>query len=188
MSLPLVAPCILLSLGGLGYLAFADPKRRRTFKLAPLARRPGLWPARIAVFAPGVALILASHWSGLAIWAGAVTVLGWILAALPPQRYATGLANMAFGGQRLRASIHSLIQNAAPGPGRSLFKTPPGKFAATAAHLWPRGKRKPEIENLRARITALEVRILQLETEAKPPNTPAEAPPARAELSLQDAP
>ncbi|MEM6480555.1 MAG: hypothetical protein AAF681_01820 [Pseudomonadota bacterium] len=78
---------IVLSLAGLGYLAATDPKRRRIFKQSKIERRPFAWPARIATFAPGLYLTIIGHWSGLSIWAGAVTTVGWAMVAIQPDRY-----------------------------------------------------------------------------------------------------
>ncbi|MEM6578821.1 MAG: hypothetical protein AAF678_10040 [Pseudomonadota bacterium] len=83
---------IVLSLIGLGYLAATDAKRRRIFRQSPIETRPFAWPARIATFAPGIYFCLIGHWSGLTIWAGAVTTLGWAMVAIPPNRYAEARA------------------------------------------------------------------------------------------------
>lgn len=82
---PVTLLALACTLGGLGYLAVTDPKRRRVFGLEARAR-PFAWPARIAVFAPGLALAAAGAWAALTIWLGAATVSGWGLAALPPGR------------------------------------------------------------------------------------------------------
>lgn len=78
---------ILTSLTGLGYLAGTDAKRRRIFGQSVLNRRRFLWPARLAVFAPGLILLLIANWSGFMIWAGAITTLGWVLTAIRPDSY-----------------------------------------------------------------------------------------------------
>ncbi|MEM9124945.1 MAG: hypothetical protein AAGB28_04150 [Pseudomonadota bacterium] len=82
---------IAVSLTGLGYLARTDAKRRRIFGQIALHRRRFIWPARLAVFGPGLLLVGLGHWSGLMIWAGAVTTLGWAMAAIRPQGYVHAL-------------------------------------------------------------------------------------------------
>ncbi|MEM8648667.1 MAG: hypothetical protein AAGF86_20325, partial [Pseudomonadota bacterium] len=79
---------ILLSLYGLAYLMRTDPKRRRTHDLPQLKDRPLVWPARLMIFGPGAYLIAIGHWSGLSIWAGAITTLGWMMITTSPDTYA----------------------------------------------------------------------------------------------------
>lgn len=156
---------IALSLSGLGYLARTDPKRRRVHRLPPVSRRRFLWPARLATFAPGALLIAIGHWSGLMIWAGAVTTLGWVLAAIPPARYAalaeqgaqhwtrattTTRAALAPAGAWLDAKRTRLRASVAL-PRRHSAR--PRREAGNAAY----------IAALEARIVALEARLMRLE-------------------------
>ncbi|MEM9279635.1 MAG: hypothetical protein AAGA76_13780 [Pseudomonadota bacterium] len=73
-----------ISLAGIWYLADTNPKRRRTFDQPILNRRKWVWVARLSILVPGIMLIFAANWSGLSIWAGAITVAGWIIAATSP--------------------------------------------------------------------------------------------------------
>ena len=74
---------VTVTLLALAYLTATDPKRRRAFKLPPTRRRFA-WPVAVLVFAPGVALLAAGQAAAFAIWLGAVTVLGWLIAARAP--------------------------------------------------------------------------------------------------------
>lgn len=72
----------------IGDLARVNAKRRRVLGLPELAGWRLVWPKRIVLFAPGVLLLWLGDVSGFVIWLGAASVLGWILAALPPFRAA----------------------------------------------------------------------------------------------------
>lgn len=81
------ALAVAVSLAGLGYLAGTDPKRRRAFRLSPAASahpRAG-WAA---VLLPGLALPFFAGGGDFTLWIGAVSVTGWAIAALPPERTA----------------------------------------------------------------------------------------------------
>lgn len=83
--LPLSA--VAVTLLGLAYLTATDPKRRRAFKRPPPSRRLVL-PAFALVFAPGVALLVFGQGAAFVMWLGAVTVLGWLVAARAPAAHA----------------------------------------------------------------------------------------------------
>lgn len=163
---------IMVSLAGLATLAMTDPKRRRAHGQLPLASRPFFWPARLAVFGPGLGLLLSGHWSGLTIWAGAITTLGWAMAAITPARYATALARAR---THLRAAL-TQGQKLARGLRRALPRTPPkwrlpyltraAQNTATAAEL------ATELTTLKTRITALEARLQRLEQTHQTQTTP----------------
>ena len=166
MSGWLILAAILTSLSGLVYLAWTDPKRRRTHDLPKIARRPFVWPARIATFGPGVYLTIIGHWSGLAIWAGAVTTLGWIMAAITPETY----ANLREDLQTKRASGWAKAQQMSKAALSLSAKYIPGRVLAWRIELpvlakAPTGTPKPaeDIEDLKARVTALEARLHRLE-------------------------
>jgi len=104
---------IAVSLAGVGYLAGTDPKRRRAFRLPPAARSsPRLGWA--LVLAPGVLLPFAAGGAGFTVWIGAVSVVGWAIAALPPERTArvgrrcAGLVDR-LAGFRLRPPAHDRL-------------------------------------------------------------------------------
>ncbi|MEL6206231.1 MAG: hypothetical protein AAFR47_13115 [Pseudomonadota bacterium] len=129
-----------VSLAGLGYMAVTDAKRRRVFDLPAFTGRRWLWPARAAVFGPGLVLAAAGHWSGATIWAGAVTVLGWAMAALPPATYARLWAEIAAGLGTGKGLLKATRSGAAP-----LFAS----ACARAAHLTARA---PPLASPRVRV------------------------------------
>ena len=152
--------CILVSLAGFAYLGATDPKRRRVHKASKLTRRPFFWPARIAAFAPGIALIAMSHWSGLAIWAGALTVIVWGVAALPPQAYQVM-------GEKLAeqfAMIRALIAAAAGGLWIALAVGLRRIAAlAPAAPALARSGGSSRIEELERRVEELEAKLAEMQ-------------------------
>lgn len=78
---------VAVSLAGVGYLAGTDQKRRRAFRLPSAASaNPRLGWALVLL--PGVILPFAAGGGGFTIWIGAVSVAGWAIAALPPERTA----------------------------------------------------------------------------------------------------
>lgn len=158
---------IPLSLGGLAYLGWTDPKRRRTHDLPKIERRPFAWLARLATLGPGIYLTLIGHWSGLTIWAGAITTLGWIMAAITPDTYAKLSADIRTQRVQGWMKAQQLLQHFS----KMLAGYVPESLRAWRIDL-PRLRRTParipqpaEIDALKARITALEVRLAKLETE-----------------------
>lgn len=98
--MPATVVAIAVSLAGVGYLAGTDPKRRRAFRLPPATgASPRLGWA--LVLGPGLVLPFAAGGAGFTIWIGAVTVAGWAIAALPPER----TAELGRGLERLRDRI-----------------------------------------------------------------------------------
>lgn len=83
MTALLTLSALALTLLGLGYLTAGDPKRRRSFKLRQVERR-FLWPARLLVFAPGLALLVLGQGAAFVMWMGAATIAGWLIAAKKP--------------------------------------------------------------------------------------------------------
>ena len=152
---------ITLSLTGLGYLAVTDPKRRRSFGQPKLDGRRLLWPARSAVFGPGVYLTLIGHWSGLSIWAGAVTTLGWAMAAIRPDTYArlrtllrARRAESLAKAQQISGQLLQLPARLVPESLRAWAHTLPRLKTAS------KGMNRPaDIETLTARIAELEARV-----------------------------
>lgn len=170
MSGFLIYASIFASLAALAYLTFTDPKRRRTHGQEVLDHRPYLWPARIALFGPGVLLIGLGHWSGLTIWAGAVTTLGWVIAALSPATYARLVQDI----ERKRIEAWDWLKAIA-----QTLIVEPARYVPERLKVWtfdlPRmRKRSPgriqlaEVEELKARITALEARLYRLENGEEP--------------------
>lgn len=161
---------IVLSLLGLGYLAATDPKRRRIFGQSKLEGRLMAWPARVAAFAPGMYLTVIGHWSGLTIWAGAVTTIGWAMVAIPPTRYAEArsylsktvdrasnegvpyLSGVAHALTLVGRSLWHLIKQAS----RLLFSAIPSVQTSDTT-------KADTIERLEARVAELEKRLQALE-------------------------
>lgn len=176
MSGFLIFACLVVSLAGLAYLALTDPKRRRTHGQEVLDRRPYLWPARIALFGPGVLLTGLGHWSGLTIWAGAVTTLGWLIAALSPATYAGLVQDVRRNRMEAWDWLKAMAQTLFDVPARYV----PERLKAWTLEL-PRmrkispGRTQPaEVEELKARITALEARLYRLEHGEEPMTTLAD--------------
>jgi hypothetical protein len=81
--MPAILAGTATSLAALGYLAATDPKRRRSFRLpAPGRRHPGA--AWIAALAPGALVGAVGGAGAFFVWFGATSVLGWGIAASPP--------------------------------------------------------------------------------------------------------
>ncbi len=77
---------LVISSAGVLYLASTNAKRLRAFnRQVPDARRWAL-VARIAIFAPGILLITGGFTAAFVIWMGAITVLGWGIAAFSPTK------------------------------------------------------------------------------------------------------
>ncbi|MEM9248835.1 MAG: hypothetical protein AAGB05_09095 [Pseudomonadota bacterium] len=165
MSGLVIAGLTGLSLAGLGYMAVTDPKRRRVFRQPPLTGRRWLWPARVAVFAPAAVLVALGHWSGLMIWAGAVSVLGWAMAAVRPDGYALAATNAhaaLYGALiQLQQTLGALRPTLALVGERAdrvlarLRKALPSRSAAPTA----------DVTSHTAVIAALELRICELEAQ-----------------------
>lgn len=175
---------ILTSLAGLAYFVWTDPKRRRIHKQAEIPQRRTIWLARIAVIGPGVWLLSTGHWSGLTIWAGALTTLGWAMAAIPPDIYAKRSTEVT---ERSASFVRTLVATASQIWKRlSYLRAKLSPFVDRsciwlsekfARHIQPRlAKLKPVsthkdqsdlIATLETRIKALEARIEGLE-QAQP--------------------
>lgn len=175
-----------LSLGGLGYLSATDPKRRRIFGQSKVEHRPLLWPARLATFLPGVVFVVVGHWSGLTIWAGAVTTLGWAMVAVPPNRYREARAliskSLRHASERGGPFLSGFTKTTADATkymwgqltaGSKRLATAFAGFAST-----PSGSDADKIARLEARIADLEGRLNALETEPQSEiNPPVEPEP-----------
>ncbi|MEM6577919.1 MAG: hypothetical protein AAF678_05460 [Pseudomonadota bacterium] len=157
---------ILFSLAGLAYLTSTDSKRRRTHDLAKIDKRSFVWPARVASFGPGIYLTAIGHWSGLAIWAGAVTTLGWVIAAITPQTYARLKTDLRVQSDNVRDKAHELLQR---------LYTMPARYVSERLRAWRidlsrlsetplENPQAAEMDALKARITALEARLARMET------------------------
>ena len=140
-----------VSLAALGYLAATDPKRRRAFRLPPAAgRRRGSAGRRCSCRAsPSPGWPAAG---GFLVWFGAVTVAGWAIAALRPQR-----------AERAR---HALAAAAASPRGRRR-SAPPSRAAAAVSRRCARrpARRTPRREpdrGARGPVAALEAELAAL--------------------------
>ena len=114
----MVAPtlaAVAVSLAGVGYLTGTDPKRRRAFRLPPAASAsPRLGWALVLL--PGVLLPFAAGGGGFTVWIGAVSVAGWAIAALPPERTAGLGRRCAAFVDRIAAFRPALPLRVAPAP------------------------------------------------------------------------
>ncbi|MEM1079369.1 MAG: hypothetical protein AAGI09_12645 [Pseudomonadota bacterium] len=178
-----LALLLITSLLGLGYIAATDPKRRRAFGQTKLETRPFLWPARGAVFAPGVLLLLGANWSGFTIWAGAVTVLGWIMAAIAPSSYAAAWRRLRREGQnRWHGAMSQVLVFAAVGVARARRAV---HAAASLFRQWLRRPATHESAALHARVAALEARLEALEN-AQGAGTPTNPVSVQATLNAAE--
>lgn len=69
------------------WLARYNPRRRRAHGLPKVDHT--IFASRILLvlsIAPGVALLLLGHSAGFVLWLGAISILGWWVAAFPPKR------------------------------------------------------------------------------------------------------
>ncbi|MEM9498181.1 MAG: hypothetical protein AAGA28_09695 [Pseudomonadota bacterium] len=160
---------IAVSLAGLGCLMRTDPKRRRTHRLHRIEHRPLLWPARAAVFGPGLVFVAIGHWSGLVVWAGAVTVLGWSMAALSPGTYSRGADCLKSALRRGKAATASRLAGRSSGLRVLAERTVQFAGWASGRIAMPRkardGGSDEVIATLKARIVALEARLERLERD-----------------------
>lgn len=144
MSVGATVLAVGVSLGAIAALSVGDAKRRRAFRLPPVARRWNglLWTL---VFLPGVILPFASGAAGFVVWTGAVPVIGWIIAALPPGR-------VSGWGQRAVAAL----------PGRRFGATTAAWVRAGIARLQAGPGARPVEDALESRIRALEAEVAAL--------------------------
>ncbi len=88
MNLAVVLAGTAASVVALHYLATTDPKRRRVFHL-PVARRRRAGAAWVVAVLPGVVAATVGGAGSFFVWFGAVSILGWVLAATRPGRATT---------------------------------------------------------------------------------------------------
>lgn len=74
---------VAITMVGLGHLVLTDPKRRRVLGQSPYIGKRRIWLARILVWAPGIAAAVAGQLVLFVIWLGALTLLGYAIAAAP---------------------------------------------------------------------------------------------------------
>lgn len=117
------ALAIALSLVGLAWLTGTDPKRRRAFRLPPAAASHPRAGWAVALL-PGLALPFFAGGGGFTIWIGAVSVAGWAIAALPPERTA-----------RLAGHWATLIGRITAGPARGTSSPSGDRIAALEARI-----------------------------------------------------
>lgn len=154
MSVLAVLAATVASLGALGCLAASDPKRRRAFRRSPPTRRaPRLGWA--AVLAPGVLAVVAGGAGGFVIWFGAVSVAGWALVAISPDRFAALEMRLSEGRRRLARATGSAKARIMP----------LARSAAGAAGWRPGGGRMAALE---ARIAVLEAEVARLRAAGHP--------------------
>ncbi|MEM9329925.1 MAG: hypothetical protein AAGA53_01290 [Pseudomonadota bacterium] len=151
----------ILSICGICYLAVTNPKRRRAFDLAVLSERRWIWPARLSVIVPFLFLVFTANWSGLSIWAGAVTVLGWIVAATSPHQISAikrVVARIVLEATaRSSAAISNVLNNE---------NAISGKLSLLASKQ-DLSKAKKKIRQLEGKIAKLEKKISEFEIDGK---------------------
>ncbi|MEP5759082.1 MAG: hypothetical protein ABJ327_07195 [Litoreibacter sp.] len=79
---------ILWTLAGLWVLAEHDPKRRRVFRLPPSTltmKRSIIWGITLL---PGLLCALFLNTVSFTLWAAMVCTVGWVVVAIPPEKYA----------------------------------------------------------------------------------------------------
>lgn len=134
-----------VSFAAIGYLAATDPKRRSAFRLPAAPRRhPRL--AWTALLVPGAVVAGLAGGGGFLAWFGAVTVVGWTVAAVRPDgsgalglALADGLARVrdlsADAGQALRAVAARLAALRPALPARTPAAPDPDRVAALEARV-----------------------------------------------------
>lgn len=165
MSVAATLLAVGVSLGAVAALCVTDAKRRRAFRLPPVDRRWSglLWTL---VFLPGVVLPFASGAAGFVAWTGAVPLVGWIIAALPPGR-------ITDWGRRARAAL----------PGQRLGATVADWARAGIARLRARPGARPADDVLESRIRALETEVAALRLLLLAPEVETEGGARVVELS-----
>ena len=145
MSILAIVTAVAASTAALAYLAAGDAKRRRVFGLSPLERKAWqTWLAIAGVLAPAVLLLYGGGGgAGFAVWCGAVSVVGWALAATSPAQ-ATAMGRRVTGGMAAAGRIL-----------RAVIRT-------------ARGTEDARLTRLERRVDALEAALARHEPAAKP--------------------
>lgn len=141
-----VIAAVLISVAVLVHLARSDPKRRRVFGLPDYEGRRWTKASLAILAAPGLLLLVSGDAAGFTVWLGALTVTGWGVAALSPQRSA------ALGNAFTRAFGHA-------GGALTAAATGVGDFIRTIQGL------HRAFQDSTTRIDALEMRVAELEAE-----------------------
>ncbi|MEM0922425.1 MAG: hypothetical protein AAGF44_01055 [Pseudomonadota bacterium] len=171
MTGPLTILALILSGIGLAYLAVTDPKRRRAFAQPVLERRRWKLVARLLVFLPGFGLAFLGDVAAVIIWLGAITVLGWGIAALSPlhidalkskSREAAGNYAMRLAGLAtpLRAAAGVVLGSLSWALSKGVERVTPGQVPVLV--LPSRRGDSARIAELEARVVALEAALADL--------------------------
>lgn len=165
MSAAATTAATAVSLVALGRLAAGDPKRRRAFRLpAQENRRAGLlWAAALA---PG---LLVPFWSGAAgffVWLGAVSVFGWVAAAISPDRNLALRMRLAEGFGRAAGAVAPALAAGRRAVGR--IRRAGGTALARPAAAVPAGYAELErrVRELEAEVAALRAAAAEAEPGA----------------------
>lgn len=86
MDVFVVIAALSIGVAALIHLARTDPKRRRVFGLPAHVGPRRTRIALAALIVPGIGLLALGNGAGFTVWLGALTVLGWGVAALDPVR------------------------------------------------------------------------------------------------------
>lgn len=140
---------LAVSVWGLWHLQSTNPKRLRSLKQEPAERRHA-HVARLAVWAPGVLLVVLGQFSAFVMWLAALTVIGWALVAAPTTTFA--LVQRAW-----LAVLQPVLSHLAAIRDRLAAVVKSRHTVAEHKHL------SDENAELRARLVALEQRIAELE-------------------------
>jgi hypothetical protein len=145
MNVLATVAAIAVSLAGLARLTATDPKRRRAFRLAePAPGRTGA--AWAAVLLPGLMVPVWAGAAGFFVWLGASSVLGWAIAAAPPQRTVAARQRAQLWLLEARGRVDPLIRAARRGWGAWQRRAPDRTLAERVQEL------ELEVAMLKARL------------------------------------
>lgn len=147
MAVVSVIAAVLVGVAAIVRLAWTDPKRRRVFGLDAYEGPRRVWLLLLVLVAPGALLLAAGDAAGFTIWIGALTVLGWAVAALSPDRsaaVAAGIRRRAGGAGGAVVAVRSAL----------------ARGVRTVREAWHTLRHAP------TRLAALERRVAELEAEA----------------------
>lgn len=156
---------LAVSLWGICRFIVSDSKRRRAFKLKGKAPVRNRW-AFAAILLPGLVLLVFDQWSATLMWIGGMPLLGWIATVINPATYAK-LSEFLYRQTRIMQATSILaVQYLSSFPARYV----PEHLSMRRMHSIRSRKttaehsQQVEIEELKARITALEARLHRQET------------------------
>lgn len=105
MTAWLTVLAIVVSGWALTRLRGSDRKRARVTGVAVLKGARTKLVYHLALWLPGLVLVVFSSWSGLVLWFGMLTVVGWVLAAMPPDQEAELQVRISFMREQAWARV-----------------------------------------------------------------------------------